>query len=327
MLELLLGAWLAQTITAAADLGVADALEDGPLHLDELAAEVGADPDALRSTLRALISKGIFAQCADGRDRLTPLTDLLRSNAPISVAALARGIGTPQHREHWSVLTEAIRTGGTQVPVLRGKSFFEDLVEQPDFSAVFHEAMVGLSAYLDEPLVEAYDFTQYRTIVDIAGGHGRFLAAVLAMAPHSKGVLFDLPHVVAKATPLLEKLSVAQRVRVAEGSFFEQVPFGGDAYVLKQVVHDWPDDMAAQILRNVRNAAPTGAALILVETVIPEGDCEFIGKITDTEMFVVNNGRERTAREYRRLLDETGFQLIRIYDTSTDFSVIEAHAR
>jgi hypothetical protein len=320
----LLGAWVAQTIAAVADLGVADALADGPLRLDELASTVGAHPDALRRALRALISKGIFAQSDDGRYELTPRADLLRADAPVSIAALARFVGAPQEREHWSLLTQAIRTGTSPVPALRGKSYFDYLRDEPEFSTIFNDAMTGLSAYVDGPLVEAYDFTRYRTIVDIAGGQGRLLAAILMSVPSARGILFDLPDVVAEAPALLQKLGVAQRVRLAQGSFFDEVPSGGDAYVLKHIVHDWPDDAALRILQNVRGAAATDASVLLVETVIPDHDGDFSGKVADMEMLVMNDGRERTVEEYRRLLDQAGFEMTQVIATGTDFSLVEA---
>ncbi|ASL11042.1 methyltransferase [Mycobacterium intracellulare] len=326
MLGFLFGAWLAQTITAVADLRVADALAGGPLQIDELAGRVGAEPDALGRAMRAVISKGIFAQRDDGRYELTPLAELLRSDVPMSMAAMARFVGSPQEREHWSLLTQAIKTGASCVPTLRGKRFFEYLGDDPEFASVFNEAMVGMSAYVDAPVMDAYDFTPYGTIVDVAGGHGRLLAAILGSTPEARGVLFDLPDVVAGAAPLLEKLGVARRVRIAEGSFFDEIPPGGDAYVLKHIIHDWPDDEALQILRNVRRAAGTGAALLLVETIIPEDDQEFSGKIVDMEMLLFNNGRERTASEYRQLLDKADFEMIRVVDTATEFSIIQARA-
>jgi hypothetical protein len=324
MQELLLGGWMSQAITTVADLGVADVLAGGPLPINELASKVGADPDALRRLLRALISRGIFAQHDDGRYELTPLADLLRSNAPISMAARARYIGSRQHREHWSLLTEAIKTGTSVVPALRGKRFFDYVSDDPEFGQVFHDAMTSLSSAAIGPVIEAYNFTPYRTIVDVAGGHGRLLAAILASAPNARGVLYDLPEVIAGATPLLEENHVAERVRLVEGSFFNGIPAGGDVYVLKSIIHDWDDEASVQILRNVRSAAAAGTALLLVETVIREDDSESIAKLTDMEMLLVNNGRERTAGEYRRLLDEAGFQMIGMVDTASRFSIIEA---
>jgi hypothetical protein len=326
MHELILAAWISQGITAAADLGVADALAGGPLPINELAGKVGADPDALGRLLRALISKGIFAQRDDGRYELTPLADVLRSDAPVSMAATARFIGAGQHREHWSLLTEAIKTGSSVVTNLRGKAFFDYLGDEPEYRQIFNDAMTSLSGLAIGPVVDAYDFTQFGTIVDVAGGHGRLLAAILASAPDAQGVLYDLPEVIAGAPALLRESHVAERVRLAEGSFFDGVSTGGDAYVLKNIIHDWDDDASVRILRNVRSAAPAGAALLLVETVIPEDDGNPIGKWMDMEMLIINDGRERTAGEYRRLFEEAGFQMIGVVDTASRFSIIEGRA-
>jgi len=325
MQELILAAWISQGITAVADLGVADALAGGPLSINELAGKVGAEPDALGRLLRALISKGIFARRDDGRYELSPLADLLRSDVPVSMAPMARFIGARQHREHWSLLTEAIKTGTTVVPALRGESFFDYLGDEPEFGQIFNDAMTGQSGLSVGPVVDAYDFTRFGTIVDVAGGHGRLLAAILASAPDAQGVLYDLPEVIAGAPALLRESRVAQRVQLAEGSFFDGVPAGGDAYVLKHIIHDWDDDASARILRNVRSAA-AGTALLLVETVIPEDDSGSIAKWTDMEMLIINNGRERTADEYRRLFDEAGFQMIGVVDTASRFSIIEGRA-
>jgi hypothetical protein len=326
MQDLMVGAWISQAITVVAELGVADALASGPLPINDLAGKVGADPDALRRLLRVLISKGIFAQRDDGAYELTSLADLLRSDAPTSMAGMARFIGARQHREHWSLLTEAIKTGASIVPTLRGKSFFDYLGDDPEFAQIFNDAMTSFSGVWFEAVVEAYDFTRYSTIVDVGGGHGRLLAAILASAPNTQGVLYDLPEVIAGAAPLLQENHVAERVRLAEGSFFDGVPAGGDAYVLKHIIHDWDDDAAIQILRNVRSAAADGAALLLVEGVIPENTGESLFKLTDMEMLLVNNGRERTAGEYRRLLDEAGFQMIGVVGTASPMSIIEARA-
>ncbi len=208
------------------------------------------------------------------------------------MAAMARFIGSRHHREHWSLLTDAIKTGNTVVPALRGKGFFDYLGDEPEFGQIFNDAMTGLSGSAIGPVVDAYDFTRFGTIVDVAGGHGRLLAAILASAPDAQGVLYDLPEVIAGALPLLRECHVAERVRLAEGSFFDGVPAGGDAYVLKHIIHDWDDDPSVQILRNVRSAAATGARLLLVETVIPEDDGGSIAKWTDMEMLIINNGRD-----------------------------------
>jgi hypothetical protein len=326
LLDMLMGAWITQTITAVADLGVADVLAGGPLPINDLASRVGANPDALRRALRALISKGLFTQRGDGRYELNPMAELLRSDATVSLAALAQYVGAPQEHEHWSQLTQALKTGVSPVPALRGKPYFDYLRDEPEFSRIFNRAMVGLSAYLDGPLVNSYDFSPYKTVVDVAGGHGRLLAAILTSAPETRGVLFDLPDVVAGATPLLEEMRVADRVQLALGSFFNEVPAGGDAYVLKHIIHDWSDGDALRILRNVRRAAVNGTKVLLVETVLPDDDGEFRGKFTDVAMLMFNDGRERTAGEYRRLLDDAGFEMVDVFDTGTEFSIVEARA-
>jgi hypothetical protein len=326
MQEMIFASWMSQAIAAAADLGVADALYGGPLPIDELAAKIGADPDALRRLLRALISRGIFVHRDDGRYQLNGMAELLRSDAPVSMAAVARFFGARQHREHWSLLTQTIRSGKAVVPTLRGKDFFGYLGDEPEFAQIFNDAMTSMSTASIGPVIDAYDFTPFRTIVDVAGGHGRLLAAILGSAPNAHGVLYDLPEVISGAAPLLRETGVAERVQLTEGSFFDSVPAGGDAYVLKHIIHDWDDDPSIQILRNVRSAADSDATLLLIEGVIPEDDSESTAKLMDMEMLLVNNGRERTADEYRRLFDATGFRLTRVVDTAASFSIIEARA-
>lgn len=326
MMELILNAWVAQAITSAADLGVADALADGPLSGEQLAERVGADADALTRLMRALIGIGIFRQCNDGCYALTPLADTLRTDAPVSMAGMARWVGSPQHREHWSHLTGAIRTGNAVLPELRGKPAFEYLADEVELGGIFNSAMTNVSEFATVPLTAAYDFGAFGTIVDVGGGQGRLLAAILETAPNSRGVLFDLSEVVAGAPELFRKYGVDDRVRIEEGSFFESVPEGGDAYVLKNVIHDWAEDDAVRILKNIRAAARTGARLLLCEFVIPDHDRDFHGKWVDIEMLVVAGARERTAHEYGHLFGQAGFRLDRIVDTVSPLSIIEATA-
>jgi hypothetical protein len=326
MTELVVGAWFAQGVSVAADLRIADALAEGPLGLDELAERVGANPDALGRLLRALISRGIFRRRRDGRYDLTPLARTLRWDAPDSMAAFARFVGSPQEREHWSHYIDAVRTGEAVVPKLRGMEGFDWLETQRELSDVFNAAMTNISELAAGAVTAAYDFAGYRTIVDVAGGHGRLLAAILAATPSATGVLFDLPHVVAGAGPLLRKHGVAERVRIVEGSFFDAVPDGGDLYVLKNIIHDWPDDKAGQILKTLRAAMRTGTAVALAECVIPPHDRDFLAKTTDLEMLIYNEGRERTGDEYRDLLQRAGFHMTRIVATASPLSIVEANA-
>jgi SAM-dependent methyltransferase len=242
------------------------------------------------------------------------------------MAGMARWVGSPQHREHWSHLTDAIRTGNPVLPELRGKPAFEYLADQAELGGIFNSAMTNVSEFATVPLTAAYDFSAFGTIVDVGGGHGRLLAAILETAPNSRGVLFDLPEVVAGAPKLLREYGVDDRVRIEEGSFFDSAPEGGDAYVLKNVIHDWPEEDAVRILKTVRTAARTGARLLLCEFVIPDHDRDFHGKWVDIEMLVVAGARERTAGEYGRLFDQAGFRLNRVVDTVSPLSIVEATA-
>ena len=324
MLEMVMAAWVAQAIQVAAELGIADALADDPLPLDDLADRVGADPDALRRLMRALISRGIFRQRGDGCYELTALAETLRSDAPYSMHGYARMVGSPQHREHWSLLVEAVKSGKAIVPQLRGKEGFDYLSDEPELAKIFNDAMTGLAGLSATAVVAGYSFGPYRTIVDVGGGHGALLSTILAATPNARGVLYDLPEVVAGASALLSQQGVKGRVRVEGGSFFDSVPSGGDAYVLKNVVHDWPDEQAIAILRNVRAAAGADATVLLVEAVLPEHDRDFAGKWVDLEMLLDANGRERDAAEYQDLLRQAGFRMNRIVQTASPYSVVEA---
>lgn len=311
---------MSQAIQAAADLRIADALAERPLPLDELARRVGADRDALGRLLRALISRGIFRQHDDGRYDLTPLADTLRCDAPVSMAGLALFVGSRQHREHWNLLTESVRTGKPIVPQLRGKEFFDYLGDDAELAALFNDGMTSVAELAEAAVVASYDFSPYPTIVDAGGGHGGMLAAILAATPNARGVLYDLPDVVVGAPALLKHRGVEDRVRIEGGSFFDTVPTGGDAYILKNVIHDWPDEKATAILGNVRAG---GATVLLIKFVISEHDRDFLGKWSDLEMLHVA-GRERTEAEYRDFLRQNGFRMTRVAQTASPFSVVEA---
>ncbi|BBY65627.1 methyltransferase [Mycolicibacterium helvum] len=324
MMELVVSGWPAQAITTAAQLGIADALADGPLAIDELAARVGADADALRRLMRALIGRGIFRRRRDGRYALNSLAATLRSGAPISLRGAALFQGSQEQRERWTLLTDSVRTGESIVPALRGMDGFDYLVEIPDHAELFDQTMTSLAQMTLAVVVASYDFASHHTIVDVGGGQGAMLAAILAATPTSRGVLYDVPRVVAGAPELLRTNHVADRVQIVEGSFFDHVPSGGDAYLLKNVIHDWADDKALQILRNVRAAAKPGATVLLVEMVVRENGRDGPENWVDLEMLLNLGSRERTAQEYRNLLQQNGFRMTRVVPTASPLSVVEA---
>jgi O-methyltransferase len=222
------------------------------------------------------------------------------------------------------MLAESIRTGRSVVPVLHGKESFDYFAEDPLHAELFNQTMSSISALTDATVVAAYDFSAHSTIVDVGGGHGLLLANILAATPGVQGVLYDLPAIVSTVSKSLCHSRMADRVRLEAGSFFDAVPSGGDAYVLKNIVHDWPDDKAVQILRNLRAAAGEHATVLLVELVIPDHDRDFAGKWADLEMLLNLGARERTAAEYRNLLRQAGFEMIRVVPTASPLSLVEA---
>jgi C-methyltransferase len=324
MMEMIIAAWVSQAISVAAELGVADALADRPLTIEELSVKVGADPDALHRLLRALIGRGVFRHRRDGRYELNSLARSLCSGADASMAAAAQFYGSREQRERWTLLADSIRTGRSVVPALHGKESFDYFAEDPHHADLFNRTMASISELTDASVAAGYDFSAYRTIVDVGGGHGPLLSTILASAPRSAGVLYDLPAVVSDAAKTLCARDVADRVRIEAGSFFSHVPAGGDAYVLKNIMHDWPDEKAVQILRNVRAAAGPDATILLVELVIPDHDRDFPGKWADLEMLLNLAARERTAAEYRNLLSQAGFEMTRLVPTASPLSLVEA---
>ncbi|NUS43186.1 MAG: hydroxyneurosporene methyltransferase [Mycobacteriaceae bacterium] len=323
LMEMVQASMLAQAVYAAAELGIADALADRPLSIEDLAAKVEANPDALQRLLRPLRSAGIFRRRPDGTYQLTPLAQPLRADADVSMRDPIRFLLGAVERNHWSHLPDAVRTGEAVVPALDGMPFFEFTSANEEYGQLFHSAMTSTSALALAPTLATYDFSRYRTIVDVAGGHGSLLAELLNRNPDSRGVLFDLPEVVKDAEELLRDKGVGDRCRVEGGSFFDTVPEGGDAYVLKHIVHDWPEEQAEQILRTVRRAMTDDARLLLIEIVLPEDSRPTFGNLLDLQMLLSVGGRERTEREYRELLARCGFELVRRVGTVTLDSVLE----
>lgn len=326
VLDMMTAAMITRAIYTATKFGIADVLNDGPLTAEAIAERVDANPDAVFRLLRTLASRGVFAQQADGRFTLTPLADALRADAPTSVRGIVLFWGDHRHWEHWSQLPYAVQTGQPAVDALRGKPMFDFLADDPEFAAIFNDGMSSVSEIEIGPVLAAYDFTGAGTIVDVGGGHGGLLAAILRKWPQSRGILFDSDSVVEGAPPVLDAAGVAGRCSVIGGSFFESVPSGGDTYVLKHIVHDWDDATALQILRNVRAAMSSSAKLLIVEAVVPDDDREHLSKLLDLEMLVAATGRERTAGQYAELLRSAGFRFTRVIPTAGPSSIVEAEA-
>ncbi|MEW5810955.1 MAG: methyltransferase [Actinomycetota bacterium] len=324
LLEIATGAWTTQVLYVAARLGIADQLAQGPRRSAEVANAVGAHPDAVHRLMRALTSRGALKERRDGRFALTPVGQALRAEVPGSMRDMVLFIGHPARWADWGSLDYSVRTGEPAADMLRGMPFFEYLDTDPEFAEVFNNAMTAASGLSDDVALQAYDFTGCRLAVDVGGGHGAVLATILRSAPDARGVLFDLPTVVEGAGRIFEQAGVAPRARVESGSFLDAVPAGADLYVMKNVIHDWDDEHAMTILRNIRTGIIAGGRLVLLEMVLPERASSFIGHMLDLEMLLMLHGRERTRTEYADLLRRAGFRLTRVIPTVSPLSVIEA---
>ncbi len=320
--QLMSGYWHTQAIHVAAVLGLADLLEDGPRPAEQLAQQCGANPRALYRLLRALASLGIFAEDEQGRFALTPMAGCLRSDVPGSARSLAIMRGQWQY-EAWGQLLYSIQTNQSAFEKMHGMPLFEYLSRHPDRGKLFDEAMTGVHGRETAAMLGAYDFSGIATLADIGGGNGSVLRAVLTNYPHIKGILFDLPAVTERARASVEADGLAERCTVVSGNFFDAVPAGADAYLLRHVLHDWDDDRAGLVLRNCRQALGRHGKLLVVEGVVPTGNEPSVSKFFDLAMLVVPGGMERTEAEYARLFQAGGFRLARVVPTTSWVSVIE----
>lgn len=323
LMRLVNGYRVSQAIHVAAVLGIADLLKDRPCGSDEIAAAAGANPESLYRLLRALASIGVFREADDRRFALTPLGDCLRSDAPEPIGPWARFVGCPSNREAWGDLLHSVRTGETAFRHLHSMGVWEYRAQHPEDGAMFDAAMTANSRRLALSVLAAYDFGRFGRIVDVGGGQGAFLAAILIKHLATVGVLIDQPHVVAQAGPVLRGAGVADRCRIVGGDIFDAVPGGGDAYVLKVILHDWDDERAIAILRTCRRAVgPTGRLLVVDRVVGPPNEDEE-GKFLDLHMLAETGGRERTRDEWASLLAQAGFHLAEVVATKGPMCVIE----
>jgi hypothetical protein len=304
---------LSQAIHVAAVLGIADLLAGGPRSSDELAAATDTNPRALYRLLRALAAFGLFHEDEGRRFSLTELGGPLRSDAPESVAGWDSFVGRRNIRDAWSALEDSIRTGENAFELAHGVSVWEYRSQHLEESEIFDRAMASSSHGVIRSLIEAYDFGRFGTIVDVGGGNGTLLAALLAEYPDLNGVLFDQAQVV-------QGVDLGERGRVVAGSFFESVPEGGDAYLLKWIIHDWEDEEAVAILRTVRQ---NGGALLLVEKIVDPPNEGADAKLSDLNMLVGPGGKERTLDEFRSLFEAAGYRLVGNTPSASGQHVIE----
>jgi O-methyltransferase domain len=321
------GYWLYRAVYVVAKLGVADLLADGSKSSQELASLTESDPRVLYRVLRLVASSGMLAEDDARTFSLTPLGNGLRSDVPGSRRSHIILMGEPMFWNSWGKLYEGVKTGDSPFSHAFDDEFFAYMRKNPEHAVVYNGAMGNAARVRAEAVEAAYDFAGVGTVVDVGGGNGTLISTILAAHPQLRGILFDQPAVVAESGPTLSAAGVADRCQVVGGSFFEAVPEGGDAYTLSQIIHDWPDEHAATILRSCQRAMAPGARLLIIDQVIPPGNEPHQSKYGDVMMFVVHGAQERTAAEFAALLDGTGFSFQRVIPTTSQWSVVEAVRR
>jgi hypothetical protein len=316
IMEIAMGFTLPRSLHVVAELGIADALDEAPRTVEDLAALTGTHAGALRRVLRLLSAHGVFEPC-DGGYRHTPASRMLRSDHPQSMRPLVRLQGIPALWSIWGHFDHSLRTGGSSAHLALPDGYWGHFAAHPGDRRIFDDAMTMKVRGQIAGILGAYDFSPFYTIADIGGGHGQLLEAILAAAPNAQGVLFDLPEVI-------HRVSASGRLRLQAGSFFEDELPACDAYLLTQVIHNWSDEESTKILGAVRRAAPRGAKVLLIEWLIPDDGKPNWTLFVDLIMLAEFTGRERTQPEFKALLDGAGFRLDRVLDCGLNTFILEA---
>ena len=324
MLQFITNFWTCRALFIVAKLGVADVLESGPKTVAELAAATETHAPSLYRILRALVSAGVFRHEADGRFALTPLSAALVTGAPGSVRWFIVSELGQEHYPAWGNLMHSVKTGEIAFDNFFGMDVWKYFAQNPEDAATFNDSMSSMTAAANEAIMSLYDFSQFRKIVDVGGGHGGLITTILKANPEANGVLFDSAQVVEGARPRLEQAGVGDRCEVVSGNFFEHVPEGGDAYVMKWIIHDWEDEKAITILKQIRRRMQPNGRLIIVDCIVPETDEPHFAKTFDLNMMVMTGGKERTAGEFEKLVTAAGFRVLQVIPTELPTGIVEA---
>jgi O-methyltransferase/methyltransferase family protein len=322
ILQLLNGAHVTGAVSCLAQLGIPDLIEAGPKSAKELASQIGVDPQALYRLMRATASVGVLSEEPDGKFSQTPMSTVLRSDATPSLRALAIMGNREWHARGWSHLEYCVRTGKQALDQIYGTPIFEFFKQNPTEAQIFNDAMTQISMVDSPAVADAYNFDGIRSIVDVAGGHGLLLATILKRNPNLRGTLYEMPHVLegAKNGPLKP---VMDRCTLASGDMFSSVPAGADAYIMKHIIHDWPDDRCVQILKACRKGVNPGGKLLVVDSVIRPGNDFSPSKFLDLQMLIFPSGCERTEKQFRDLFAAAGWKSSRIIPTVATDSIVE----
>lgn len=323
VLQAATGYIVSTALQIALQLRVADRIASGVSAVSNLARECGVNEDALYRVLRMLAMMGIFEETGPRTFGLTPAAAALRQ-VPGSLYDMASWLSDSFHFRVYADAMHSVKTGAPAIEKTYGMPVFEYFSKNTELSATFNNAMTSFSAMVVPMALDAYDFSGIRVLVDVAGGHGGVVTGVLAKYPEMRGILCDLGHVIEGAAPRIASLGLADRCKAITCDMFAGVPEGGDAYIMKHIIHDWDDERAGVILRNIRRVLPPQGRVLLLESIVAPGNQPDFSKVIDLEMLLLPGGRERTADEFRALFAANGFELSRIVPTQSPLSVIEA---
>ena len=316
--------WISQILYVAAKLSLADHLARGSMSAEELAGPTETHADSLHRFMRTLASLGLLTEDSEKRFALTPLGEALKTGAPGAARPTILTLANEGWIRGFGQLLYSVQTGESGFEKLYGMNVFDWLAKSPEEASLFSETMVGVHGAEPPAVAAAYDFTGLKTIVDVGGATGNLLTHILATYPQSRGILFDLPHVVKDAPTFIQQKGLKDRITIEEGSFFDRVPIGGDAYLLSHIIHDWSEEKCLTIFGNCKRAMKPESRLLIIEMVLPQGNTPHPGKLLDMMMLVGPGGRERTEEEYGMLLNKAGLRLTRVVPTESAVSVVEA---
>lgn len=314
-------------VYVAAELGIADLLKDGPKGIDHLAKETGTDENALYRVMRTLSSIGIFKEIKNRHFETNKIGKYLQTDVEDTIVYFTKVSGIEWVFNVWGDILQSVKNGKNYYHNNLGKNIFEWLEENPLARKTFDESMTSVSTQSDIPVVAAYDFSAFHTIIDVAGGCGSQLINILKVYPKVKGVLFELPFTIGIVTneDVFEKAGVADRIELKDGDFFKSVPAGYDAYFLKSILHDWDDEKAVKILKNCRKAMHETSTMLIVDNIMrDDSDTPDFGKFLDIHLLAMFGGLVRTRLEYAQLLEKAGLKVTRVISTASPFCLIEA---
>lgn len=322
LLMLLSGEWISRGIYAATDLGLADYLMEGPKTVQELSLLTETDELSLKRLLKMLVSFGLFEEAGEGLFINSDLSLLLAKKHPESLSSLSLFFGEEIHHA-WDAILPSLKSNTPAFEITYQKPVFTYFKENPLRAALFQDAMRQKSHAVIQSAIASYDFKKFHTIYDIGGGYGQFMLALLKDNPNLKGMIFDLPEVIEtlkKRSPHLE----SPRCEFIAGDFFESIPEGGDAYLLKSVLHDWDEEKSEKILAKCYEAMTQASRLLIIETILLPKDQSKYANCMDMQMMMITGGKERTGEAFKEMLEKARFEIVDIYPTATEFSIIEA---